>query len=164
MSPKLTPDRPDSAGQLQQVAISERTQLEHDDLIECMHRLEAALASPAPGRQREWARRAGTELQAVEASLRRHIASAEGERGLFAELDLSRGGIPVRVAGLRREHEILLEQARRLTENLRQPYPLPDFVSLRREAEELLAALRQHHAREVDLIFECFWLDIGVGD
>ena len=39
-----------------------------------------------------------------------------------------------------------------------------DFAALRREATALLNALRQHHAAEVDLIYECFWVDIGVGD
>jgi hypothetical protein len=164
MSADLTRDGRSAAGQLHQAELSEQTQHEHDELLECMHRLEAALASPAPGRERDWARRAGGELQSVEASLRRHVESAEGSRGLFAELDLSRGSIPTRVDRLRREHQELLAFARQLTEHLQQPEPLPDFVALRREAEELLSALRQHHAREVDLIFECFWLDIGVGD
>jgi hypothetical protein len=39
-----------------------------------------------------------------------------------------------------------------------------DYEALRHEAASFLSLLRQHHAREVDLIFECFWTDIGVGD
>lgn len=149
---------------LHQAELSQRTQVEHDDLLSCMHRLEAALASPAPGRERDWAQRACSELIEVEASLRRHVASAEGERGLFAELDLAQGSVPARVAKLRGEHDQLLEQAQRLTQHLRSLDPLPDFATLRSEAAELLSALRRHHASEVDLIYECFWLDIGVGD
>lgn len=147
-----------------QVELSERTRLEHDDLIECMHRLEAALASPAPGRERDWANRAASELIEVEKSLQRHIASAEGERGLFAELDLSQGSIPARVEKLRLDHVGLLQKIRQLRSDLETTSDLPDFARLRREAEVLLAAIRRHYSSEVDLVFECFWLDLGVGD
>jgi hypothetical protein len=146
-----------------QVELSRRTHGEHDDLLDCLHRLEAALASPAPGREREWANRAASELREVEASLRRHIASAEGERGLFAELDLSQGSIPARVEALREDHDRLLADVSRLAERLARG-DWKDYLSIRQEAELLLAGLRRHHSSEVDLIFECFWLDIGVGD
>jgi hypothetical protein len=129
-----------------------------------MHRLEAALASPAPGREREWANRAATELAEVEASLQRHITSAEGDRGLFAELDSSQGSVPARVEKLRRDHEQMLVQAKQLSRHLQSEDDRVDFAALRNEGEELLAALRRHYSCEVDLIFECFWLDIGVGD
>ena len=39
-----------------------------------------------------------------------------------------------------------------------------EFTDLRRESASFLAKLRQHHAEEVDLIYESFWTDIGVGD
>jgi hypothetical protein len=35
---------------------------------------------------------------------------------------------------------------------------------LRADAAKFLSAIRRHHGWEVDLIYECFWLDIGVGD
>lgn len=164
MLPKSNHEELQSKNHSHQVELSERTQLEHDDLIVCMHRLEAALASPAPGREPEWATRASRELREVQASLKRHIASAEGEHGLFAELDLTQGSAPARVTNLRQDHVCLLEKAEQLSQNLLQQGKLPDFAALRLEAEELLAALRQHYSSEVDLIYECFWLDIGVGD
>jgi hemerythrin-like domain-containing protein len=163
MSQQFQAAGPVSANHHHQLELSQRTSLEHDDLVECMHRLEAALASPAPGRETEWARRAASELKEVEASLRRHIASAEGEDGLFAELDLSAGTVPARVEQLRREHVALLEQAAHLAERLARA-DQSDFTTTRNQAEELLSAIRRHYTREVDLIFECFWLDIGVGD
>ncbi len=111
-----------------QVELSERTRLEHDDLIECIHRLEAALASPAPGRERVWANRAASELSEVEKSLQRHIASAEGERGLFAELDLALGSVPTRVEKLRLDHARLLQKIRQLRSDLERNGDLPDFA------------------------------------
>jgi len=164
MSPKPKTENSTQVNLLHQAGLSKKTQLEHDDLVECLQRLEAALASPAPGREFEWAGRAGAELLKIEASLQRHILSSEGEGGLFAELDLSRGAVPARVEKLRREHEQLLEHAKRLVQRIQNGEQLPDFAAIRREAADFLAAVRHHYSKEVDLIYECFWLDIGVGD
>src|SRR5688500_6004671 len=113
MLPKSTSQNPTAASQLHsagdphQRSLSERMRAERDDLLEHMHQLEAALASPAPGREREWAARVSQDLNQVRESLQQHILSAEGPCGLFAELDLSRVPIPARVARLREEHHQL---------------------------------------------------------
>jgi len=151
-----------AAEQRHQRQLSQQTRGEHDELLAAMHQLEAALASPAPFREREWAARASQDLASVRGNLERHILSAEGTGGLFAELDLTRCGM--RVAELRQEHQTLLERARDLERALRRDDQTPDFAALRGQAAEFLTAIRRHHSREVDLIYECFWLDIGVGD
>lgn len=147
-----------------QSSLSERTREERDDLLECMHQLEAAMGSPAPGREREWAARACGDLQRVRLSFERHILSAEGPNGLFNELEVTTAGIPLRVANLRHDHEQILEKLKSLERGLSNGTAEVDFAALREEAIHLLAAIRRHNANEVDLIFKCFWLDIGVGD
>jgi hypothetical protein len=121
------------------------------------------LASPAPARERSWAQRARRELVEVRAALDAHVLSAEGPDGLLHELLLAAPGAAARVDELRAEHSQLIQAARSLAEGLTADTAV-DFHALRREASRLLAAMRQHHAAEVDLIFECFWTDIGVGD
>src|SRR2546430_16892288 len=37
--------------------LTEQARVEHDALLDAMHGLEAVLASPAPGREKEWTRR-----------------------------------------------------------------------------------------------------------
>jgi hypothetical protein len=149
---------------LEQQTASRNTQVEFGDLLQAMHRLEAALGSPAPFREQQWATRAGRELEEVRHALEAHILSAEAAGGLFDELNLATPRVAERVDSLRREHGELMERLSRLERGL-EPSPQPaDFSSLRREADALLTALRRHHALEVDLIFECFWTDIGVGD
>lgn len=148
-----------------QSKLSERTREQRDDLLECIHKLEAAMASPAPGREREWSARASRDLKFVRESLERHILSAEGSDGLFQELDLA--CIPsaaITTIDLRREHSLILDQVRRLEKALNSQDRPADFAALRREVEQVLALIRRHNANEVDLIFKCFWLDIGVGD
>jgi len=143
--------------------LSQRTRGEQDELLEAMHRLEAALASPAPGRAENWAVRVGKELSFVQIALQSHILSAEGSQGLFEELDRFSPAKQRKVDELRQEHYRLLEMAASLSSGLNSGCD-SDFAALRREATGFLNTLRHHHAAEVDLIYECFWLDIGVGD
>lgn len=144
--------------------LSERTRVQRDDLLECLHRLEAALASPAPGREREWALRVSRELSIVRQSLERHILSAEGPGGLFTELDLTCTPSALTTTDLCREHSAILDRVKHLEEVLKVKDQPIDFAAVRREAEQLLNLIRRHNANEVDLILKCFWLDIGVGD
>jgi hypothetical protein len=163
-----------------QAALSSQTRGEHDALLEAMHRLEAALAAAAPGRQQAWGVRVQSDLRLVQEALARHVASAEGPGGLLAAIDLSRPAIVRRVERLRREHADLLQQANDLQRRVERLCSVewtayeawaadeviedPDAADIRRQAAQLLNALRSHQAHETDLIFETFYTDIGAGD
>lgn len=149
---------------LEQQETSARTRNEHSDLLAAMHRLEAALASPAPTREGQWKLRAAQDLKEVRAILEAHVLSAEGAGGLFAELELASPQVAHRITALREEHSAFLETLVRLERGFSQEDVTSGHELLRREAASFLNALRHHHAQEVDLIFESFWRDIGVGD
>jgi hypothetical protein len=153
-----------SARSAEQQESSARTRREHSELLAAMHRLEAALASPAPTREMQWKSRAAQDLEEVRAILEAHVLSAEGLGGLFAELEMASPHVAHRVAELRKEHSAFLEALVRLERGFSGEDATPGHELLRREAATFLSALRQHHAQEVDLIFESFWRDIGVGD
>lgn len=155
--------RSDSAS-AHQAELSQRTRIEHDDLLLAMNRLEAALASPAPGRAAAWAHRVARELPLVCNHLRSHAESAEGANGLYAELTSARPEIAYRVEQLRTEHARLLDLAAALSDSIQETAGDLNFSDIRGQAAQLLSAFRGHHAREVDLIYECFCTDIGVGD
>lgn len=144
--------------------ISRRTRGEHDVLLEAMHRLEAALASPAPGREGRWAGLVAHELRPVRDYLRSHVDSAEGADGLCRELGAARPELEYRVEQLRMEHAKLLDMATALARSVEPAETIADFSSIRQNAADLLGTIRSHYAREVDLIYECFCTDIGVGD
>ena len=159
-------ENPDVAAgrESQQQAASLVTRREHDELLTAIHRFEAALASPAPSREPQWQARAASDLDEVQSLLDAHRLSAESADGLFAELELANPGIAARVTELRAEHLRLQEVAARLQRGLSSNERGCDYASLRQEAANFLTMLRTHYAKEVDLIFECFWTDIGVGD
>jgi hypothetical protein len=162
--PARLDDRYADGQRQRQSDLSERTREQRDDLLVCMHKLEAALASPAPGREKEWAQRASRELAEVRQSLERHVLSAEGPNGLFKELDLACTASTPSADELCREHHSILDYMKQLEEQLQKRDQGVDFTASRRDASKLLALIRRHNANEVDLIFKCFWLDIGVGD
>lgn len=150
-----------------QSTLSRGTREEHDALLVAIHRLEAALAAAAPGREHEWGARVRDDLRLVQEALERHITSAESLDGLFAEIDLN-PHMTGRVEQLRKDHAKLLRQVSDLQEEVEQfwcvEWTTPDFGAVRKHAADLLRALRKHQAQEADLIFETFYTDIGAGD
>ncbi len=165
---------------LRQATLSRETRGEHDSLLVAMHQLEAALAAAASGRQQAWGARVQGDLRLVQEALAQHVASAEGPGGLLAAIDLSRPVIVRRVERLRHEHADLLQQANDLQRRVERLSSVewtayeacladevlddPDAADIRRQAVQLLNALRSHQAHETDLIFETFYTDIGAGD
>src|SRR5436309_15858474 len=75
----------------------------HEEILSAVHRLEAALASPAPGREPAWKHRAGAALAGVLDSLNVHRESAASEGGVIAGAEALLGRPPARAAP-RRQH------------------------------------------------------------
>ena len=146
--------------------VSDSTRREHDALIEAINVLNRAIASAAPGREPSWAQRVSRDLQAVRSALQAHTESSEGDGGLFQELDLAWPTRVQQVKELRQEHRRMLEQSAELVGAADRIVSGDSaaYSELRRQVIGLLADLRRHQAEETDLIFECFYRDIGVGD
>ena len=135
---------------------------DHGEILSAVHRLEAALASPAPGREPAWKHRAGAALVGVLDSLNVHRESAENEGGVIAEAEALLGRPPA-LATARSEHARLLKDASELLADLetRRDDPMLTCPAVRQRAWDLASALRSHQALEADLILEAFDLDIG---
>jgi hypothetical protein len=135
---------------------------DHESIIQAVHRLEAALASPAPGRETAWKNRAGAALVGVLDSVNVHRGSAENEGGVIAEAETLLGRPPA-LAEARSQHVRLLKEAGELLADLekRREDSTLTCESVRERAWSLASALRNHQALEADLILEAFDLDIG---
>lgn len=158
---------------VRQTTLSQETRGEHDALLVAMHRLEAALAAAAPGREQAWNARVLKDLAGVQECLARHVTSAEAPDGLLAEIDLTCPTLARRVEQLRREHADLMQQAGALQRRVEECWCVewapgvdgrPETADVREQAARLLSALRDHQAHEADLIFETFFTDIGASD
>jgi hypothetical protein len=141
---------------------------DHEEILSAVHRLEAALASPAPGREPAWKQRAAAALVGVLDSLNVHRESAENEGGVIAEAEALLGRPPA-LAAARSQHVRLLQEGGELLADLalREPQgerrgdPKLTCEAVRERAGRLASALRNHQALEADLILEAFDLDIG---
>ncbi len=143
--------------------ISEHFSRKHSDLVHTMHRLEAALASPAPSRENEWATRVLEDLRALCGVVQENRRTAEQPGGLYEQVTESRPELTLRTHYLRDSNRYLETQARLLVEETER-VALGEgaaFMAVRTHAAELLKELRQQQAREVDLAFEAFQRDIG---
>jgi hypothetical protein len=139
-----------------------RAARDHEEILSAVHRLEAALACPAPGRETAWKHRTGAALVGVLDSVNVHRVSAENEGGVIAEAEALLGRPPA-LAAARSQHVGLLNDASELLADLeaRREDPKLTCKAVRKRAWRLASALRHHQALEADLILEAFDLDIG---
>lgn len=133
-----------------------------EEILGAVHRLEAALASPTPGRETAWKHRAGAALVGVLDSLNVHRESSENKGGVIAEAEALLGRPPA-LAETRRQHVRLSKEGGELLADLeeRRDDPKLKCDAVRQRAWRLASALRNHQALEADLILEAFDLDIG---
>lgn len=143
-----------------------QARVDRDALVLAMQSLEAALASPAPGRERLWLMQVANALDGLAEAMRQHLTSTEGPGGLYQAVDQTWPTLAYRAQRLRKEHASLVDQVNALRQQCTcyGPDETPDYHDLRRRAHWLLTALRHHQAAEADLIFEAFYTDIGIGD
>ncbi|MBI3463785.1 MAG: hypothetical protein HY000_12120 [Planctomycetes bacterium] len=102
----LTEPKPD---QPVRDAALKQTQAGRNVLLHAMHRLEEALVTAAPGRERAWAKRVSEELLQVEQALNDH-AMTEAQDELFATILDAKPNLFHRVERLRREHSDLMRR------------------------------------------------------
>lgn len=143
-----------------QLRLSTSTGADHDAIVRAIQALEAALASPAVGREEAWTQRIARELAPVVTAVKDHCQEAEAPGGLVRELEVALGR-PRVLRTVSDEHARLAAEASDFLASLSTN---PDVAVIRARAADLTAELRAHQAHESDLIYEAFMRDIGVGD
>jgi hypothetical protein len=149
-----------------QKAIANSTATAHADIVAIQRKLEAALASPAPGREREWAARVATELRQLYDLMRAHCQSAEAPSGLLKSIEETTLIVNERLVEVREHHQKILDECQALLPEVERcaAGEAISYAVLRRRAASLMIEMRHHQALEVDMVFEAFESDIGVID
>ena len=135
--------------------IGQQTRAEHAALRESLHRLEAALAEPAPGREEAWEDRVLAEVRSVCQDLDRHISTVEAADGVLGKAHGQPATVK-RLDRLRREHDSLRRHAEQLANRIQESLGAKHdgYDDIRQRAIRLLGMLLQHQAREADLVFQ----------
>jgi hypothetical protein len=135
----------------------------HGNLTRAIHHLEAALASPAPTREREWAGEVLAHLNKLTDSLMAHLNEVEAAGGLYAELDDAMPHAGNRIGYLRDTNRSLLDRVELLMREVRRVAIGEGlaFMAVRAHAADLMTELRAQQSREIDLVFEACSRDTG---
>jgi hypothetical protein len=149
-----------------QKAVADSTASEHAAIVAIQQKFEAALASPAPGREREWAARVATELRQLYDLMRAHCQSAEAPSGLLKSIEETTLIVNERLVGVREHHQKILDECQALLPEVERcaSGEAVSYAALRRRAASLTIEMRHHLALEADLVFEAFESEIGVID
>jgi hypothetical protein len=129
-------------------------------MVLAMQELEQALAAASTTRERQWLDRVRQTLVELQTALRETRLTADTAGGLLAELVQEYPRLHGRAERLRADYDTL----QRHIEELVQTINGDAADTVRERLGNLLTRLRVVQARETELIFEAFHVDIGAGD
>ena len=134
-------------------------------ILMAIHRAEAALTSPAPGREAQWKQDVHEALQLLRASLGEASRRGESAGGLIANLKPVGSRYFHRVDRLQREFDEMIRRCDATIEHLQSQgdEELVDYADTRQRITWLLTSMKHHQAREADLVYEAYGHDIGIG-
>ncbi len=124
-------------------------------LLDALQELELRAGSPAPAREAQW-------LQHMLAA--QHENSAD-DASILSDIQRDQPRLHNRVMQLRRDNRDLNDAVTRLHTQLEATTPdAIHFADFRHRLDRVATELRYQRAREADLIYEAFNVDLGAGD
>jgi hypothetical protein len=153
-----SPTRTDVPAELRAV------RLRRSELRETLGALEAALASPASGREQAWSEHVHSALTLLAGDFATHVDVTEGPGGLHQSILAGDLRLANAVDALTREHAVIAAEITELTQ-ISGAAATPAAVGLVREqGTRLLGHVVRHRQRGADLVYEAFAVDLGGGD
>lgn len=141
----------------------ERRRDDQDRTLVAIHRVEAALESAAPGRERPWRDELLAALRVLDDSTATEEANAARPDSLVSDIARIHPRLRSRVHGLRAQYRHVRESIASLRRDLEEPDDaVPDFADLRHRLSWLITALRHQRARESDLVYEAYYQTYNV--
>ncbi len=149
-----------------QDALLEEGRSQRVRILMASHRAEACLTAAAPGRELQWRDQVFEALNLLRASLREAGQRGESAGGLIADLKSVGGKYYHRVGRLQQEFDELIRRCDAMIEHLQSQgrEETIDYADIRQRITWLLTSLKHHQAREADLVFEAYGIDIGIGE
>ena len=136
-----------------------------DASLRALHELEDALGAPTPGREQRWITSVVTALDELAAALDEQSTGHSEVDSLLSEIATDDPVMAPRIDLLRREHDDLRHSVASLRTQISPlPDPVVDTADVRERLASVARRLRQHRAREADLIYEAIDLNLGLAE
>lgn len=134
-------------------------QLDQDRTLEAMHRIEAALADPAPRREGAWRDAVLEALGHLDTATAEEASNAERPDSLLSDIARAQPLMRNRARAIRLQYRKVRATIGELRHELedRDDDGGIDYADLRQRLGWLLTALRHQRARESDLIYEAYF-------
>jgi hypothetical protein len=132
-------------------------QADQDRTLAAMHRLEAMLATAAPGREAAWRDEVASAVATLDEATAEEADNVEAPDSLLSDIARTQPWLRNRVRGLRLQSRQSRTALGSLRRELDQPEAPVDFADLRQRLGWVLAGLRHQRARESDLIYEAYY-------
>jgi hypothetical protein len=134
--------------------VCEETEEAHVAILDAVHRLESGiLLARADAAHQYWQDVVRRELGALIDRFEKHSKASELPSGLIGQVESVRGRSE-QVTAVLGIHRKVLESARALLQSLAEAKSEDHFSLSRRGVAHLTATVREHDAREMDLIYE----------
>ena len=133
--------------------------------LDALHEVESSAANAAPGREGEWVAYVRGALGVLEEALSTQALHSAGSDSPLTDIEVQEPRLRNRVVQLRRRYEDLQQRLAELRSQLDVSGPEGiDIADVRRRLERLAGELRYQRAREADLVYEAYTVDLGAGD
>jgi hypothetical protein len=144
----------------------ETSRTDRDRSLDAIHLLEVHAGSAAPGRQEEWLVGIHGALETLRGALSEQAENSLGPDSLLSAIRIERPYLCPKIDQLRRRYQAVCGQIEELNAELRSVAELEaiDIADIRQTLDLIASELRYQRARESDLVYEAYSLDLGEGD
>jgi hypothetical protein len=133
--------------------------------LDALQQLEVDAGTAAPGREADWLAQMRAALDVLEDALDEQARHSGLTDSLLSDIQRDEPRLRNRVIQLRGRFGDLRDSLRQLRSALDTAAPdAVDVADIRRRLERFAAELRYQRAREADLIYEAYTVDLGAGD
>jgi hypothetical protein len=134
--------------------------------LDALHALELHAGSAGPGREHDWLNEVRSAITTLERALIIQEGNSAPGEGLLSAIEQDAPRLQGRVKELRQRYRAVQDDITALSRQLDpiKPADNVDITDIRQKLERIASELRYQRARETDLVYEAYAVDLGEGD
>jgi chromosome segregation ATPase len=154
-----------SAGTDQQANLA-MSRADRERSLDALHLLELHAERGGRGREHEWLAGVRAALTTLERALGQQQRNAAPDVSLLSTIERDQSQLQRRVQELRQRYRVIHDEVDALSEQLdaTDKTDTIDVTHIRQNLERLANELRYQRARETDIVYEAYSVDLGEGD